>query len=485
MNQFKMPLVAAMQKYYLQKKIPFHMPAHRQGQAIAAAMLQLQPEIFKYDLTEVPGLDDLHCPQTAIAQAQALAAVAFGSQSSYFLVNGTSCGLQALILTICRPDDILIVPRGVHRSVLTGLILSGARPVYLYPKLIAKFAIPAVVSPAELNSCLEQHPAARGVLMLHPTYYGVVGNLAAVAQVTHAKGLPLLVDEAHGGHFCFHRQLPPAALASGADAVVQSTHKTVGALTQAAMLHLNSDRLDKQRLEGCLRLVQSTSPSYLLMASLDAARSQMAVKGAALLAQSLQVAKKLRCELASLKGIEVLSNHHLADYDIMTLDETRLVINVQALGLTGYQVAALLATDYSIQVEMADFYNIVVLLGLNTPDKDGEALYQALACLVNSNNRLSSQQGGHLKELLQLPPAIVALTPRQAWMSTALIIPLEQAVGKISGDSVAVYPPGIPALCPGEIISMEIVAYLLEVRQRALPVQCSGDATLKTIRVLE
>ena len=481
MNNNNTPLIDAIKNYNQKKNICFHVPGHRQGQALPREMHDLINDIYKLDLTELPGLDDLHNPHGAIAKAQEMAAQTYGAQRSYFLINGSSCGLQALILATCRPDDLLILPRNVHRSVLTGLILSGARPIYIYPKMVDNFAVPLGISAQQLGHCLEQHPTARSVLMVHPNYYGVVGNITEQVKIVHGYNGQIIVDEAHGGHFKFHRDLPKYALSTGADAVVQSTHKVGGALTQASMLHLNSTGIDRIRLEDCLRMVQSTSPSYILMASLDAARHHMSTHGEGMLEQSLRVAYKIRQKISTIKGIELLDKHHLGDGDIITLDKTRLVINVNKLGITGYQGAEILADKHGVQVEMADLYNIVALLGLNATYSDGERLYNGLVYLQTYKNTVT----GEIPQGLNPPPGVVVKTPREAWLSTVKTIPLEQGVGCVSADSIGVYPPGIPVLCPGELISKEMLDYLLEVRQRKLHVHSSGDVTLSAIRVLD
>ncbi|MEG6617131.1 aminotransferase class I/II-fold pyridoxal phosphate-dependent enzyme [Peptococcaceae bacterium 1198_IL3148] len=477
LNQKETPLISALLNYVKKGHVGLHVPGHRQGVAIPEEMANLKNEIFQYDLTELPGLDDLHHPEEAIAKAQTLAAQLYGCRNSYFMVNGTSGGLAALVLACCGPNDEIIIPRNVHRSILTGLILSGAKPVYIYPPALTGFGFTTVPSGQQLNHCICQHPGARAVLMVHPTYYGVTGNLSEIADITHRAGLPLLVDEAHGAHLRFFDQLPADALQCGADAVVQSTHKVGGALTQASMLHLNSDRVDQTRLEACLKMMQTTSPSYLLMASLDAARRQLAESGQRLIKQSYETARYLRAKLKALPGIEVLEKHHLND--TLAMDETRLVINTSKIGLTGYQVFDLLSAA-GVQVEMADYHNIVAVLGLNADKGAGQSLYNGLLKIVK---KYSGQK--LLDATLNPPEAVVMVTPREAWLAKTLRIPLEQAVGKVCGDSISVYPPGIPAVCPGELITQELLEYLLAVRTHKLHIQCSGDATLKTITVVD
>lgn len=480
MKQNDTPLIFALLNYVSQNKICYHVPAHRQGKAIPSEMRQLQDEIFKFDLTELPGLDDLHNPQGAIAEAQKMAAKAFGAEDSFFLVNGTSCGLIALILATCSPSDALVLPRNIHKSVLSGLILSGARPVYLDPPILDTFGIPLAPTFKDLKNALEQHGAC-GVLMVNPSYYGVAADLAPYAEITHQYNLPLLIDEAHGAHFYFHSQLPPGALSCGADAVVQSIHKVGGALTQASMLHLKSKLIDIRRLKECLQMTQTTSPSYILMASLDAARRQLVGKGKELLERSIEVAGKLRKKISAIPGLTVLGKNHLAGYDILSLDDTRLVINVAMTGLTGYQAAEILSARYHVQCEMADYNNIVAILGLNADESEANNLYLALKDLVKNSSSLTKKG-----VKITLPPkALQQMTPRQAWLAGKKTIPLEQAAGKISADSIAVYPPGIPVLFPGEIISDSMRDYLLEVRRHNLHVHASGDTSLKMIRVVD
>jgi arginine/lysine/ornithine decarboxylase len=481
LNQKETPLIDALLSYVKQNNRVFHVPGHRQGATIPDEMLKLKDDIFKYDLTELPGLDDLHNPEDAIAQAQYLASQLYECKKSYFMVNGTSGGLVALVLATCGPGDKIIMPRNVHRSVLTALILSGANPIYVYPPVLSKFGFTTVPTSDQLNRCLGQHPDAKAVLMVHPTYYGVTGNLASVAEIVHQAGMPLLVDEAHGAHLRFYDQLPPDALQCGADAVVQSTHKVGGALTQASMLHINSHRIDRLRLEGCLKMLQTTSPSYILMASLDAARRQLAQDGYKLVKRSYDTANILRSKLKEIPEIEVLENHHVKKHQ-MLLDGTRLVINTRQLGITGYQMFKLLS-NAGVQVEMADYHNIVAVLGLNASLKDTEQLYKVFAKITSNKNinfgKISSDQE------LNPPEAIVAMTPREAWFAKALNIPLEQAAGKVCGDSISVYPPGIPAICPGELITRELLDYLMVVRENRLHIQTSGDETLKTIKIVD
>ncbi|MEO0541334.1 MAG: aminotransferase class I/II-fold pyridoxal phosphate-dependent enzyme, partial [Cyanobacteria bacterium P01_A01_bin.105] len=263
LSQHDAPLVAALQRCAEQPHAAFYTPGHKRGQGISPLLRQLLgTSVFRADLPELPQLDNLFTPTTVIQQAQALAAEAFGAAQTWFLANGSSCGLEAALLAVCQPGDRVIVPRNVHRSVISGLVLSGAMPVYVMPEYRADWGIPLAVSAGAIAAALERHPETRAVLIVSPTYEGVCADVGEIATLCHQHHLPLIVDEAHGPHFAFHPDLPLPALAAGADLVVQSAHKVLSAMTQAALLHRGTDRIDAARLSQALQLTQSTSPSY-------------------------------------------------------------------------------------------------------------------------------------------------------------------------------------------------------------------------------
>lgn len=268
LNQNQTPLLDAIKIWASRPHAPFYTPGHKQGEGIAAPLADLLGKaVFRTDLTELADLDNLFAPQGAIQQAQQLAAAAFGASQTWFLVNGSTCGIEAAILATCNPGDKIILPRNVHSSAIAGLILSGAIPIFLNPEYDPILDIAHSVTPHTVKSALQQHPDAKAVMIVYPTYYGVCGDIKAIAQITQQYNIPLLVDEAHGAHFTFHPQLPTPALAAGADLTVQSIHKTLGAMTQASMLHIQGNRIDSERISKALQLVQSTSPSYVLLAS--------------------------------------------------------------------------------------------------------------------------------------------------------------------------------------------------------------------------
>ncbi|XTZ20125.1 MAG: aminotransferase class I/II-fold pyridoxal phosphate-dependent enzyme, partial [cyanobacterium endosymbiont of Rhopalodia fuxianensis] len=298
-SQSKIPLVDALRTSIAQKNVAFHAPGHKQGQGIPQSLEKLLGKtVFTADLPELPELDNLFAPSGVIQKAQELAAEAFGAENTWFLVNGSTCGIVAAILATCNPGDKIILPRNIHQSAIAGLILSGAVPIFLNPYYDPLWDLSYSITPNSLKQVLEENSDVKAVMIVYPTYHGICGDIKSIAELTHRQGIPLLVDEAHGGHFTFHQDLPPCALSMGADLTVQSTHKVLGAMTQAAMLHLQGTRIDPQKISRALQLIESTSPSYLLLASLDAARQQMALHGKELLDKTLEFSRKARQQLS-------------------------------------------------------------------------------------------------------------------------------------------------------------------------------------------
>lgn len=472
MDQRRTPLFSALRAYARRHPAVFHIPGHKQGRAAPAAWRRLLGAgALSIDLTEAPGLDDLHAPSGVIAEAQALAAAAFGAAESFFLVGGTTAGIHAMILGACRPGERVLVPRHAHRSVHGALILSGALPVYLPPAYDPELEIPLGIEPATLSRALADHPGARAVLAVHPTYHGLPAAIAELAALARQRQLPLLVDEAHGSHFAFHPHLPPAALAAGADATAQSLHKTGGSLTQSSLLHLGREgRLDSRRVRAALRLVQSTSPSYLLMASLDVARRELALRGHRMWERAIALAAQARETLAQLPGIAV------AEYPGM--DPTRLIIDVRGRGLTGYQAAEQL-WQHRVAVELAGHGYLLALLGPGSTRESVQRLVQAVAAL-----RGRAKESGAAP--LGLPPwPEVVLSPREAALGKHRPVPVGQAEGLVSAEFVAPYPPGIPVLAPGERITAAALGYLERCLRLGHHLQGMADPDLRTILVVD
>ena len=474
------PLFAALVEHKRRSAGNFHLPGHKGNLALPPEMAGLSGrELAALDLTELPGLDDLHRPSDVIARALALTAEVYGAARSCFLVNGSTVGIHALLLAVGGSGKVLL-PRHCHRAVLGGLILSGAEPVYLTPLPLERFGFAAGVSPEQVTAALTDRQDVSAILTVRPNYYGVADDLPGQKKAAREAGVPLLVDEAHGAHLRFHPELPKDAMACGADAAVQSAHKMSLALTQSAMLHMSNGFPKIPAVVAALDILQTTSPSYLLMASLDLARRRMALQGAEGLGSALRLARKTRRRLADIKGLTVLTKEYLPPG--WSLDETKLVVATDGLGLTGYQAVELLADRYRIFLEMADQTNIVAVLSPASKPEECDALVAALEDITR-RDRLTPGARPVLPRFSP-PEPVIRMKPRDAWFAAREGIPLELACGRICAESAAVYPPGVPAVYPGEEITPATLEYLLAVRKLNLPSHGSSDPMLKTIEVV-
>jgi arginine decarboxylase len=471
------PLAEAVRRYAKDQIVRFHMPGHKGGHGLSALTKDILGErIFELDITGVEGMDDLLQPTGIIKEAEQLLANAFGADDSYFLINGTSSGLQALILTVCKTGDKILVPRNMHKSMIAGMILSGAKPVFLEPVLEDEFCIALGVTAKQMNTTWKTHPEAKAALLINPTYYGTTCNLSSLAMVAHQHGRPLLVDEAHGPHFYFHPALPAGALSVGADACAQGAHKTLTSLTQSSWLHVQGPRLDRERLRAALAMLLSTSASYLLLASLDLAREQMVREGRFLLERTIELALYLRQSLMEIPGLTVLTPEKLGQEAALGLDPTKVTVNVRRLGLTGQQVELELRQKYGIQVELADLHNVLFMVGPGTKKHDVISLVTAFRTLANHYGKRNSAP---IKKFAMPPIPDQAMTPREAFFAPALTVPLMQAKSCISASTVTCYPPGIPILCPGEEITAAVIEYIALMIEEGYRVQ--GPIIGKTI----
>ncbi len=447
--QHDLPLLSALLAYRKEKVLPFHTPGHKGGRGILPELAELFAEPFAVDVSLMQELDDLHKPETFLLAAQNLAAAVYGADRSFFAVNGTSGALHAMLLATLGPGDKLLLPRNAHRAVGGGLVLSGAQPVYMWPKLDGGFGITLQPSPEEIAVAFARQPDIRALLLTSPSYYGIAADLSSIADIAHEHGALLLVDEAHGAHLGFCGRMPVSALQVGADAVAQSTHKIVGALTQCSLLHTKGARLNHVRVAQAMSMLTTTSPNQLLLASLDAACGQLAQKGAVMAEHALAMAEKLRAALREIPGLQVLQlQENMHDIDL-----TKVTVSVKGLGLSGWQAADWLRRE-KIAVELADRENILFLL---TYADDDELVSQAATAMA----KLAASFGGaaQLTALPELPQAEAVLTPRQAFFKKTRRMPLASAQGLIAAEEITFYPPGIPLLLPGERISEAVLRY--------------------------
>lgn len=483
LNQSQTPIIDALQDWVTKTHAPFYTPGHKRGIGINPLLKQRWgADVFGWDLPELPGLDNLHAPSGMIASAQALAAEVFGAQQTWFLVNGSTAGVIAAILATCGEGDKIILPRNIHSSAIAGLIHAGAVPIFITPEYDRELDIAHSITPASVKFALEQHPDTKAVMVVYPTYYGACGDLAAIAEIVHSYDLPLLVDEAHGAHFGFHADLPPAALSMGADLTVQSTHKLLGALTQSSILHVNSNRIDRDRISRSLRLLQSTSPSYLLLASLDAARQQMALDGEELMSQTLELAKVARAKISQIEGLSVFELD-TATPGCKYLDRTRLTVTVTGLNLTGFAADEILTERLGVVAELPSMRHLTFIISLGNTSADIDRLVRAFVELATNHPQDKCLE----LRSIELPSILtsMAITPRQADRSRHLSVSIDDAVGKISAESICPYPPGIPVLIPGEIITSEAVDYLRQILDLKGEIVGCSDPDLETILIVD
>lgn len=484
-RQKQTPLFDAVVDYARERNISFHTPGHKHGDGIAKEFREfVGSRIFDMDLTLLEEVDSLHDPQGVIKKAQILAAELYGADYTFFLVNGTSVGNQAMILSTCNPGDKILIPRNAHQSVLAGIILSGATPVYMHPKVDELTGLVCNVTPKQVEEVLSAHPDVKAVLITSPTYNGVAADLVKIDSITQRHKKLFLVDEAHGPHFKFHKDLPVSALQAGADMCVQSTHKILSGMTQASMLHARRKLVDILRLKRVLQLLQTTSPSYILMTSLDVARMQMATQGQELLSKTIEISEEARHRINQIDGFYCIGREIIGRDGIYNFDITKLTINVYNLGLTGYQVAAILSKEYGIQVESADLYNVLALVTIGNNKNDIEEFVSALRSI-----RMRIRNGFlHIKKML---PVLtfpisneVVMSPREAVFSLTEKIPFKDAIGRISAETVSPYPPGIPILAPGEKINKETYEHIQRLASLGAKIIGQDDKKLQTIKVV-
>ncbi len=454
MDQSAAPLFDALTRHVNSQSLSFHVPGHKGGTAAAQELLRAWGDRFlSYDLTELDHLDDLHAPGGVIAEAEALAAEAFGAAHTFFLTAGATAGIIAGILATTLPEDKVIVPRNVHRSVIGGLALAGATPVFLHPVLDELTGAGLGLETEQLEAGLQSHPDVRLVVLVHPTYYGACGPIVALIRCAHDHGVPVLVDEAHGSHLTFAPCFPCSALGAGADIVIHGTHKTLGALTGGAMMHLRARMaVTPERVRAALRLVHTTSPSYPVLASLDVARRQAAGRTADDWQRMAAYAGEVKEYLAA-DDLLYVHPGRLPRPGYWEHDPLKLVVATSG-HVRGDELAAGLA-ERGIHAEIAGERNVLLVLGaLNRLDA---------RVLCRELSELASDLRG-VKGPSPLPPprgALSVMPLQEALRSRQRLLPLADAAGQVAGEVIAVYPPGTVAVCPGEALSSEVVGYLM------------------------
>lgn len=475
-----MPLVEAMLQYKTENVYPLHTPGHKGGRGMEPLLRQELGDSILMDVSLMSELDDIHEPESYIKNAQALAAATYGSDACFWAVNGTSQAIHAMLMTALKPGEKLLLPRNAHRSVAGGLILGGIEAAYLQPEYNEEFGLQMQISPQAVAKALTSDSSIKAVLLTSPNYYGIAADVQSIAKICHQHGAVLLVDEAHGPHLGFSRLLPPSALQCGADACAQSTHKILGAMTQCSMLHVQGKHLDLQKAADVMSILTTTSPNYLLMASLDAARAQVQTRGKEMAEASVAAALKLRTLCKKYTGLKVLE---AGDCSNLLLDSTKVTVNFAAWGYTGVEAGELLR-QAKVAVELVDAQNVLFLVTYADTGKDyDQALIRIDEVLKYMEQHKKTPQKNPAAQPVPVTKAVLPL--RKVFYAEKKAVPLAQAAGCICGEQISFYPPGIPALLPGEEITAELVAYCAAMKTLGLPVSGPADSSLQTIRVVQ
>lgn len=477
-TQNNTPIHEAVIHHKNARMVHFDVPGHKGGRGNPELTNFLGEQCLKADVNSTKTLDNLIYPTSIIKGAEELAAEAFGGESAFFMVNGTTAAVQSMIMATCKAGDKIILPRNVHRSSINALVVSGAIPIYINPGVNSQLGIPLGMGLKDIEEAIGEHPDAKAVLVNNPTYYGICSNLKGIVKLAHDHGMRVLVDEAHGAHFYFGEDLPISAMAAGADMAAVSMHKSGGSLTQSSFL-ICGKNIDRSYVRQIINLTQTTSGSYLLMASLDIARKHMYLHGKEIVAKTLELAEYARSEINRLGGYFAFSKELVNGDTIYDFDRTKLSVNSSNIGLAGIEISDLLQEDYDILIEFGDIGNFLAVITAGDRSFEIERLISSLADI----KRRYGKEKSDMLSFEYINPD-VALTPQRAFYSDKRPLPLIDSASYISGEFVMAYPPGIPILAPGERITQEIIDYILYAKEKGCVLAGPKDMTLEHINVV-
>ena len=459
-NQERAPLAEALERMRHNRLVPFDVPGHKRGKGNPELMEFLGERCLSVDVNSMKPLDNLCHPVSDIKEAEELAAEAFGAAHAFFMVGGTTSAVQAMILSSVKSGDEIILPRNVHQSVINSLVLCGAVPVYINPQTNSRLGIALGMSMQDVERTIESHPNAKAILVNNPTYYGICSDLRSITKAAHARGIRVLVDEAHGTHFYFGKDMPVSAMAAGADMAAVSMHKSGGSLTQSSVL-LCGPNVNAHYVRQVINLTQTTSGSYLLLSSLDLSRRNLALRGVEIFEKVKRFANYARDEINAIGDYYAYSSELVNGDSVFDFDTTKLSVNTLALGLAGIEVYDLLRDDYDIQIEFGDLGNILAYISVGDKNKNIERLISALSEI----RRIHKRDNRDMLENEYISPQ-VAMSPQTAFYSQKVSLPLAECTGKVCTEFVMCYPPGIPILAPGEIITQDIIRYIQYAKEK-------------------
>jgi len=490
------PVLDALLRYRERDYLAFHTPGHKRGTGAARKLREALGAALDVDLCLMPGFEDSRQRGGYLPAAERLAADAWGTSRAFFLTNGSSGGLHTLAVALAPPGSVVVTPRNAHKALLGGLLFSGATPRYVEPEIDPEWGVPLNVPAERFASALAESPAAAAVFVSSPSYNGCCADVTGI--VRSAGDTVVAVDQAWGAHLRFCDALPPDAVSQGADAFVTSIHKMLSGVSQASLIGAQGRRVDLERLAAIVRLFASTSMLVPILASIDAARSQMMTDGERLWSTAVELAETARARLSATPGVRCMGAEILARRSVSDFDRTRLTVSLAELGWAGYELEWELRRRYRIAVEAADALNIVMNVSHADTAQTTGRLVTALTDIAargpllrddgRSDRGRKDRGGPHSARAalsLTLPPfSRLLMTPREAYFAASRAVPLRDCVGEVCAEMATPYPPGVPVIGPGEEITAELVAYLMEAGRRGLAIQGPQDPTLATLRVV-
>ncbi len=478
-RQNKAPIYEALQRFKRMRVVPFDVPGHKRGRGNQELTDFLGQDCMDADVNSMKPLDNLCHPVSVIKEAEDIAAEAFGASNAFFMVGGTTSAVQSMIMYACKSGEKIIMPRNVHRSAINALILTGAVPVYVNPDVNNQLGIALGMSVEQVEAAIRENPDAKAIMVNNPTYYGICSDLKRITELAHAHNMLVLVDEAHGTHFYFGENFPITAMAAGADCASVSMHKSGGSLTQSSFLLLGPN-VNADYMRQVINLTQTTSASYLLLSSLDISRKRLALNGKEIFSKTVEMAEYARQEINSIGGYYAYSSELINGDSIYAFDVSKLSVYTLPVGLAGIEVYDLLRDEYDIQIEFGDIGNILAYISVGDRKRDIERLISALAEI----RRRFGKSGSELMTQEYISP-IVSETPRRAFYAEKESLPIDESAGRICSEFVMCYPPGIPILAPGELITPEIIEYIKYAKEKGCQMTGTEDIDLNRLNVLK
>ena len=480
LNQSHTPIKTALEKFLQQRVVPFDVPGHKRGRGNTELTEFLGQRCMSLDVNSMKPLDNLCHPTSVIAEAEALAAEAFGAAHAFFMVGGTTSAVQAMVFSACKKGDKLILPRNVHRSVINAMVLIGCIPVYVNPGIDKRLGISLGMNPEDVRKAIQDNPDAKAILVNNPTYYGICSDIKAIADLAHDNNILLLADEAHGTHFYYGENLPINGISAGADMAAVSMHKSGGSLTQSSFLLCGSG-VNKDTVRQMINLTQTTSGSYLFLSSLDISRKNLALNGKKIFAHVTELAEYARDEINKIGDYYAYSRELINGSSVYDFDPTKLAVFTLDVGLAGIEVYDLLRDDYDIQAEFGDIGNLLAYISVGDRERD---LEQLVGALTDIRRRFKKPRTDYMLSYEYINP-IVKLSPQEAFYVEKTPVSVSQAAGRICSEFVMCYPPGIPIAAPGELITADIIEYIRYAKEKGCFLTGTEDSHVEKIMVVK